>query len=226
MMFEPDMRPRLEDIRRRIFRSNADWGDHPPLASVGPLIRAACPKAGRRSRRSCMRSSDNNEDRSMSKTAITTRGWTLEGLVARSDNLRPITRVSATDSALLNDIRWHESEGRPMVIEGLHRQTHWNTSLLSVDSFQQLGPPSGKTTSTSFVTRLSSSSVSARNIHDSTDTSLPLSELVETLRTTPRFSTSDGELIMKSRVATVFCNFAKIYLRIRAPVWQRRTLSR
>lgn len=69
----------------------------------------------------------------LSNPAISTRGWTLKGLLAMSKNFRPVPRVSARARDLLMRIEDYEGGERPLVVERCHRHEKWAKDLFTVE---------------------------------------------------------------------------------------------
>lgn len=58
---------------------------------------------------------------------VTTKGWTLDGLVALGKRTQPVPRVSALQdgSVIEEEIRKSEAEGTPLIIEDWHKAPCW-----------------------------------------------------------------------------------------------------
>jgi hypothetical protein len=74
------------------------------------------------------------------KAPFTTRGWTLESILARSPNFCAVPRCSAEDaSSALN----RNEQGVPMIIQDLHKSHLWS-EVLTLDKFREYSPRSGE----------------------------------------------------------------------------------
>ncbi|OAX38638.1 hypothetical protein K503DRAFT_691203, partial [Rhizopogon vinicolor AM-OR11-026] len=102
------------------------------------------------------------------KGLITTKGWTLAGLVNKAPNFHPVNRVHCRDPGLIQTIRTHENSGTPLIIQGFHEHESWPTHLFTLDWLNEHGNPGA----------------SARNVRNWSDFDLPLSELISKLRAT------------------------------------------
>ena len=64
---------------------------------------------------------------------ITTKGWTLEGLVA--DGFKPVERVSALTppDELAAKVLDYEARCIPLIVEGCHEHALWNREIFNMD---------------------------------------------------------------------------------------------
>ncbi|KAH7929751.1 hypothetical protein BV22DRAFT_107094 [Leucogyrophana mollusca] len=109
------------------------------------------------------------------KSFVTTKGWTMEGLVERAPHFRPIPRVAAQDPRLHEIINQHEIDGVPLIIEGWHHHKKWPKELFELEWLREHGDPNAF----------------ARNVHTWADLKLPLPDLIDKLRASPQFATPD-----------------------------------
>lgn len=58
---------------------------------------------------------------------LSTKGWTVDGLVALGPRMRHIPRISASiaQGELEAYIREHEESGTPLIVEGWHKTDFW-----------------------------------------------------------------------------------------------------
>ena len=70
--------------------------------------------------------------------SISTRHWSLEGLLKISDNFRLVARVplSVAKSSLVD----LDKPGDPLIIEGLHEHPAWPKDMFNVDWLSHYGP--------------------------------------------------------------------------------------
>ena len=81
---------------------------------------------------------------------ISTRGWTIDGLLARSESFCEVPRVSASVD-VLSAINGHDQAGVPMIIEGLHESHAWSGKL-TLDGFQKYSKCPGESLHANYLT--------------------------------------------------------------------------
>jgi hypothetical protein len=67
-------------------------------------------------------------------TRILTKGWTLENVLARGSNFRPIPTVDVTGFQAMEIeqlVQKHENSGIPLLMTGFHQQTSWDSHKFS-----------------------------------------------------------------------------------------------
>jgi hypothetical protein len=80
----------------------------------------------------------------LTKGLITTKGWTLAGLVNKAPNFHLVHTVHFRDPGLLQEIRTHEDSGIPLIIQGFHEHESWPTDLFTLDWLNEHGKPGKK----------------------------------------------------------------------------------
>ncbi|PPQ63092.1 hypothetical protein CVT24_005947 [Panaeolus cyanescens] len=110
------------------------------------------------------------EDGIPSSPSITTKGWTLDGLIAQSHNFVPVERVSFNSPNLLSVIQESEENGTPLVIQGFHLHDKWPKNMFTLENF------------------LDNSNITVRNVHNWTDTSIPMTDFIAQFRRISIFS--------------------------------------
>lgn len=80
----------------------------------------------------------------LTRGLITTKGWTLAGLVNKAPNFHPVHTVHFRDPGLLQEIRTHEDSGIPLIIQGFHEHESWPADLFSLDWLNEHGNPGKK----------------------------------------------------------------------------------
>lgn len=68
---------------------------------------------------------------------ISTRGWTLDKLLARAGHFKSVPRVSCTAHDLEKVIEQYEEEDVPLVIEGWHQTSDWPQDIFNIDFCRQ-----------------------------------------------------------------------------------------
>ncbi|KAG6832324.1 hypothetical protein H0H87_001965 [Tephrocybe sp. NHM501043] len=106
---------------------------------------------------------------------ISTRGWTLESILATGERFLQVPRVAHQDATLA--IAKFENSGVPLILEGLHQLPKWPGEEFRPEWLKEHGPKE----------------ISARNVHDWTDRTLPLDKFIEQSRSAPKFTTSGEE---------------------------------
>lgn len=74
---------------------------------------------------------------------ISTKGWSLKGLLDEYDNFYPVDRISAAASNLQETLKEHEETGIPLVVEGFHELSGWPTDLFSLNGFCEYSESKG-----------------------------------------------------------------------------------
>lgn len=112
------------------------------------------------------------------KASITTRDWTLEGLIAKGKRFREIPRVSAQQSGdvLKGTIEKHEQSGVPLIIEGWHKHHKWSSDIFDVHWLEK---------------HHGNDTILTRNVHDRRDKELPVAEFLNKCRETEPFAKPD-----------------------------------
>ena len=67
---------------------------------------------------------------------LSTKGWSVDSLVALGPRVRPVPRISALmdPTELEAQIRSYEEEGKPLIVEGWHLREGWpGEKLVGVD---------------------------------------------------------------------------------------------
>lgn len=80
----------------------------------------------------------------LTKGLITTKGWTLSGLVKKASNFYPVDRIHFRDPGLMQKIQTHEDSGVPLIIQGFHEHKDWPTDLFTLDWLNEHGKPGKK----------------------------------------------------------------------------------
>jgi hypothetical protein len=68
------------------------------------------------------------------ETHITTKGWTLENVLARGNNFLPIPTVDVTSlqaAEIEGLVQKHENSGIPLLMAGFHRRPSWDSHKFS-----------------------------------------------------------------------------------------------
>ncbi|KAH9918849.1 uncharacterized protein B0H18DRAFT_882493, partial [Fomitopsis serialis] len=107
-----------------------------------------------------------------STTSITTKDWTLSGLLENS-NFQQVHRVSIHDELWPTKADEAERQGIPLIVEGWHTDPRWCGAF----DADRLVAKDGDTV------------LSARNVQNYKDIDMTLSDFVEHSRTTSRFTT-------------------------------------
>lgn len=84
---------------------------------------------------------DDGTTRYLTKSLISTKGWTLEQLIKKSPNFLSVDRVRFDDPMLMQAIRLHEDSGTPLIIEGFHEHDSWPVDLFTLDWLEEHGKP-------------------------------------------------------------------------------------
>ncbi|CAK5277382.1 unnamed protein product [Mycena citricolor] len=108
-------------------------------------------------------------------------GWTLDNLIADHRNFRHIPRIQATASAsksIYQQIQDEklETDGKPFVVEGLHRLPGWSQDFTPEWLMVERGEEN----------------ISVRNVHSRIDSNMRMDEFVRGARRAPCFAT-EGE---------------------------------
>ncbi|KAF8163484.1 hypothetical protein B0H34DRAFT_781185 [Crassisporium funariophilum] len=111
-----------------------------------------------------------------STTLISTKGWSLDTLIEKGDNFQQVHRVSAASSSLLETIVEFDKKGIPLVLEGWHKHPNWPHDKFTPEYFASNTTPN----------------INVRNIHDWTDSEMPLLEYIDKSRAISPFVV-DGE---------------------------------
>jgi hypothetical protein len=67
-------------------------------------------------------------------TYISTKRWTLENVIARGSNFRPIPTVDVTSlqaAEIERLVQKHENSGIPLLMTGFHRRPSWDSRKFS-----------------------------------------------------------------------------------------------
>jgi len=134
------MRQTFEERRQALQSSSFRWGDPPPSLSHG--VNAAQPPSTLFGSNASMKIDMGDvhpANLDSPRPRITTRGWTLSGLLSRSENFLAVPRLDVSGNALYR----YDNHGVPLVIEGLHRSACWN-EILTLESFLKLSAHSGE----------------------------------------------------------------------------------
>lgn len=105
---------------------------------------------------------------------VTTKDWSLGGLLERSERFFPVRRVSAALSAqeLAAELARFEKDGVPLIIEGYHERPGWPKHLLNVDWLLGQDLPEVRT----------------RNVRDWTDGKMCMKDFISTSRSTSPYA--------------------------------------
>jgi hypothetical protein len=149
--------------------SSPAWGDPPPSLAGQSTQPRSPSKLGpdqfppdATDARAKILSAQSNQRRRMG--FISTESWSLDSILARSDNFRKVSRISvASQSALLAAIDHHEATGIPLIVEGLHMLEAWNKDLFNLDAFCELiGPEKGRRSSEAALSHINTKAVQCR----------------------------------------------------------------
>ncbi|KAG6867007.1 hypothetical protein C0991_003923 [Blastosporella zonata] len=111
----------------------------------------------------------------VSVARISTREWTLQGILNTSKRFLLVPRVAHQDAT--NAIARFEENGIPHIIEGLHNAPKWPKEDFTPEWLIAHGPKE----------------ISVRNVHNWTDKILPLNDFIEKSRDAPKFADSQGD---------------------------------
>uniref|UniRef100_A0A0W0FLG9 JmjC domain-containing protein n=1 Tax=Moniliophthora roreri TaxID=221103 RepID=A0A0W0FLG9_MONRR len=97
---------------------------------------------------------------------LTCRGWSFDKLISRG--FKPISRVSILDSRenLMKTIAEHETKGIPLIIQDIHKHPKWSDQDFSPEWLLEHG----------------TQELHVRNVHNSEDSSLSLSQFMDKCR--------------------------------------------
>ncbi|KAF9526976.1 hypothetical protein CPB83DRAFT_870188 [Crepidotus variabilis] len=113
---------------------------------------------------------------SAAKLAVSTRGWSFQGLIESSSNFYAVDRVSASSHNLQEALKNHEEDGIPLVVEGFHKLKAWPYGLFSLENFCK---------------QVQSKDISVRNVHNWKDKEIPLEDFITKSRTMSHFAEDD-----------------------------------
>ncbi|KAI6045681.1 hypothetical protein EDC04DRAFT_2559045 [Pisolithus marmoratus] len=113
----------------------------------------------------------------VSSSRITTRGWSLNGLIESSDNFYRMDRIHYSAPSLKASMSQHEASGTPLIIFGWNRHPHWPKSLFNVEWLRRNGDQNP----------------TVRNVHDWSDFQIPLSDFIEKMRTSSPHTTAQEQ---------------------------------
>ncbi|KAF9475840.1 hypothetical protein BDN70DRAFT_883160 [Pholiota conissans] len=95
-----------------------------------------------------------------------TKNWTLGGILSQGSNFHAVHRVSILSDALSETILEYDAQGVPLVIEDFHKHPEWPQYLFTLDKFIDGTSPN----------------IHVRNVHDCTDSTLPLKDFISKCR--------------------------------------------
>lgn len=120
----------MEAIRRRVAR---EYRAELELFALKPSAAAAefkvVPKSASSSQEETTHEGDDVSP------AISSRDWTLQGLLRRGKRFKQVKRIPASwpEAQLLSAIEQHEQSGEPLIIEGWHQQRNWPRDLFDIN---------------------------------------------------------------------------------------------
>lgn len=88
---------------------------------------------------------DDMQDGPSTKKTLTTKGWSMEFLLAQGDNFEQVPRVSALELDM-DRISDYNDIDTPLVIEGWHNHPKWPKDLFTIDKFRELSKDSSECT--------------------------------------------------------------------------------
>ncbi|KIM48921.1 hypothetical protein M413DRAFT_90130 [Hebeloma cylindrosporum] len=113
-------------------------------------------------------------------TMTSTRGWSLDLLLETGPNFHDVRRVSITSPDLRDTIRdVFEVKGRPLVIEGFHQHPQWPKEIFTLEHFGN---------------SMEDNDINVRNVHNWTDSKIPLEEFITKCRTSGRYREDNEEV--------------------------------
>ncbi|KAG6887505.1 hypothetical protein C0995_014763 [Termitomyces sp. Mi166 len=193
---------RVEERRKQFMASGSKtaWGDRPSSSHAGPR---------ENSNTLCNCSAESTAARPIgplnhvvnarlpfdTHRRLSTRRWTLGELLKQGKRFSPVTRVplKSAKKAVIN----FEESGIPRIISGLHQDPSWPKDCFQPDWLEKYGP---KGTSVQFNSTFQPNlfngflEISVRNVHNSTDKTMPLDEFIEgSRRIAPIFPSSKEE---------------------------------
>jgi hypothetical protein len=132
----------LEAHRRMLMSSSAKWGDEPPSLTR----RSTLPQHNHPPQPNLVPSSDSEQSAplldmirsgssSNSRGFITSKGWTLDKLIASGESFNEVPRVSASNPDLTSSVEEHERSGIPLIIEAWHKHPKWPKDLFTPENF-------------------------------------------------------------------------------------------
>ena len=140
----------FESLRKKLISQQVDWGASPP--THGHISSAtALPKSGTIPPQSPLEPLPDATtttameyvavERSRSKCSVSSKDWTIDGLIKRGPRFQKVPRVSALMSSkqLLAAIEHHECSGTPLIIEGWHKHPKWPKKQFTVDWLREHG---------------------------------------------------------------------------------------
>ncbi|KAI6150523.1 hypothetical protein BKA82DRAFT_122733 [Pisolithus tinctorius] len=104
---------------------------------------------------------------------ITTRDWSLNDIIESSPNFHRMTRLHYSAPSLRASMSQHEASGTPLIIHGWNRHPHWPKSLFNIEWLRKHGDQNP----------------TVRNVHDWSDSQIPLPDFIEKMRTSSPYAT-------------------------------------
>jgi hypothetical protein len=74
-------------------------------------------------------------------TRVSTAGWTLDNLLARGGNFRPIPTVDVSNleaAKIQRLVQKHENSGIPLLMIGFHRRNSWDSRRFSPEWLKEV----------------------------------------------------------------------------------------
>jgi hypothetical protein len=123
--------------------SRAKWGDEPPSSTRRSTIPQ---QTNNRPQPNLVPPRDSEQNAplldmirtgssSNSRGFITSKGWTLDKLIASGESFYQVPRVSASIPDLTFSIEEHERSGLPLIIEAWHEHPKWPKDLFTPEHF-------------------------------------------------------------------------------------------
>lgn len=203
----------MEQVRQRLMSETVEWGSTPPnhpsplselvhapvnIISRGELLATALPDAPTASQKSASPDMEYVlEHQGPPKTTISSKDWTVDGLVERGKRFEKVARVSihASSAEVAAAIEYHELAGTPLIIEGLHKHKSWPKEMFEIDWFREHGEKGMSVHSLvaqSCLTQSFMLDAKARNVHDWIDRDISLDELIDKQRAIGSYITPEG----------------------------------